>query len=77
MFTRINLRLQQARLEDDHSSTVQDWTAETLADAEADAQNDVQSLDADDDADVEVVAEEDGNDDVVVVVEPSIAVAEQ
>jgi len=77
VFTRVNLRLQQARLEDDHASTVQDWMAETLADAEADAQNDVQSLDADDDADVEAVAEADGNDDVVVVVEPSIAVAEQ
>jgi hypothetical protein len=35
------------------------------------------SLDADDDADVAVVAEADGINDVVVVVEPSIAVAEQ
>jgi hAT family C-terminal dimerisation region len=30
-FTRVNLRLQQARLESDHASTVPEWSADSLA----------------------------------------------
>jgi hypothetical protein len=65
VITRVNIRLQQARLESDDASTVQEWMADIIADAqaEADAQDDMQSVDGDD----AEVADDVENDDVVVV----------
>jgi hypothetical protein len=76
VYTRVNLRLMQARHDAEYTTTVADWAAESLADAAADAEEpeldadhsdeeaDADNDDAGDDDDVEVLA-------VVTAVEPA------